>query len=507
MGLITTEVEIGLNPQVINNLEKVGYILPRYKNKNGIYVVKRGTKVTIKPEELTDNSKVKVNTECDSCGKTSTINWSDYRRIVKDDGKTYCNKCAYSLYGNENRRISRIKTSKTFYQWCIDNNKKELLDRWDYDLNNYDPREISYCSSIPIWFKCKNGNHESELKSIASHTSGSGGTLECKKCNSFAQWGIDNLAKNFLEKYWDYNKNKLDPWSISYGCHDNIWLICQDCGTSIETIPHRFGRQGLSCGKCSDGLSYPNKLMYSILDSLGVIFETEKHFKWCKFNYKNKVRTGRYDFYFVKNNKKYLIEMDGGWHYKDNNMSGMSKEDAKYIDNEKDILAKYHNLVVIRIDCYPSEFDYIRNNILNSELSSLFNFDNFNWISCEDFAHKSFINIICELWNKGLSTRGIKQQSKLSYTTINKYLIIGNRLDLCDYTPELGKKRGDELARKMTSKKVICLNDNIVYDSITEAATKLNLNHTTISRACQGKSKKINRNHWMYYEDYLNSVA
>ena len=30
---------------------------------------------------------------------------------------------------------------QSFYDWCIENNRQDLLDRWDYDLNKKDASE------------------------------------------------------------------------------------------------------------------------------------------------------------------------------------------------------------------------------------------------------------------------------------------------------------------------------------------------------------------------------
>lgn len=30
---------------------------------------------------------------------------------------------------------------QSFYDWCMENNRKDLLDRWDYDLNKKSPKK------------------------------------------------------------------------------------------------------------------------------------------------------------------------------------------------------------------------------------------------------------------------------------------------------------------------------------------------------------------------------
>ena len=31
---------------------------------------------------------------------------------------------------------------KTVYEWCEENNRKDILNLWDYDLNNLTPKEL-----------------------------------------------------------------------------------------------------------------------------------------------------------------------------------------------------------------------------------------------------------------------------------------------------------------------------------------------------------------------------
>lgn len=50
----------------------------------------------------------------------------------------------------------------SFYEWCIQNNRNDLLDRWDYDLNNVIPSEILHSSNKSYYFKCDtNPKHRS----------------------------------------------------------------------------------------------------------------------------------------------------------------------------------------------------------------------------------------------------------------------------------------------------------------------------------------------------------
>ncbi|WP_455717754.1 zinc-ribbon domain-containing protein, partial [Anaerosporobacter sp.] len=99
-------------------------------------------------------------------------------------------------------------------------------------------------------FTCPTGVHESEQKNIFNVVN-NGEHLICCACNSFAQWGINEIGEDFLIKYWDYKKNNIDPWIISTGSKKKIWIKCQkkDYHGSYETSCFNF-TNGRRCSYC-----------------------------------------------------------------------------------------------------------------------------------------------------------------------------------------------------------------------------------------------------------------
>lgn len=51
------------------------------------------------------------------------------------------------------------KIKESFYDWCINNNRVDFLNLWDYDLNNKNPNEIAKSTHKFYYFKCPNGIH------------------------------------------------------------------------------------------------------------------------------------------------------------------------------------------------------------------------------------------------------------------------------------------------------------------------------------------------------------
>lgn len=258
-----------------------------------------------------------------------------------------------------------------------------------------------------------------------------------------------------------------------------IYPICPDCGRikdkSIK-ISNIYNNKSIGC-VCSDGQSYPSKIMHNLLKQLNMKFETEYSPNWCKYLYKNKIRKGKYDFYFELDNNKYIIETDGYFHKNNNNMNNQSVEESEFIDDEKDRLAKEYNIKVIRIDCVISDIDYIKNNengILNSKLVELFDLSKIDWMQCEAYALSNLVKIACEIKkdNPNMTTTEIGKMMGLHQDTIIKYLKKGSKVwDWVGYDPKEEKFKGSSKSGKMNGKPVEVFKDGIslgIYTSATE---------------------------------------
>jgi hypothetical protein len=189
--------------------------------------------------------------------------------------KKYYLKCPAGIHKSEAKYIKSITLRNgshscnqcgSFYQWCLNNDRHDLLDRWDYDENKCDPWDISYASNKKYYFKCPIGAHESELKSITHITTREKSQDSCNKCNSFAWWGITNICENFLELYWA-KENTVDPWEITKRSHKEILIICKEKDYHGDyLIKANNFNIGCRCPYCASKKIHP-------LDSLGKILE------------------------------------------------------------------------------------------------------------------------------------------------------------------------------------------------------------------------------------------
>lgn len=111
MGLISTEVEVILNGQMIKHYENLGYEIPRYKNVKNKLVVKKGTKIIVNISDLPKNSNVYVDVKCDCCNKKYSMKYTTYNKH-NHDLKIYCFDCAMKIFnsGENNKRWNPNKT-------------------------------------------------------------------------------------------------------------------------------------------------------------------------------------------------------------------------------------------------------------------------------------------------------------------------------------------------------------------------------------------------------------
>jgi len=325
----------------------------------------------------------------------------------------------------------------------------------------------------------------------------------------------------------------ISPWMIpiiddvdfckthTSNCMDKIYTICPDCGrksSKATTINNLYKYKKVSC-ICQDGKKFPNKFAFKILKKLNIDFEMEKYFDWCKFEFKNKIQKGLYDFYFKLDNKECILEMDGGFHNNDNNMNGQTSEESQYIDNEKDRLALEHGIEVIRIDCdyrnIERRFEYIKNNILqNDKLNELFDLNSIDWIKCNEFALSNLVKIACKYKknNPKLTTTEIgKLMGGYNKSIICRWLKQGNGI-WCNYNSKEEIIKNGYINGNALGKQVEIFKDKDLLgafpscselDRQSEKLFGTHLDYRNISAVCNGKRKTYKGFIFRYVEENL----
>ena len=298
-----------------------------------------------------------------------------------------------------------------------------------------------------------------------------------------------------------YLDNIDDAYLYSVGSNYPIDTHCPICGYQTKLSASDLSTKGFRCPICGKGFSYPSKLMANILTSLHIPFireasKTNVEFQWAQ-NY-------RYDFYIRYGNRKIIIEMDGWFH-----------QFNKTVDEIKDYLAISNGFEIIRIDsnykCISSRLQYIKDKILNSELSYILPLEQVDWSECNRLAvSESLVQIVGSLWEN--EHKCVKEISELCHTgreTIVKYLKIAKELGLCPtYNP-----RESEIRSHCKCVAVYNNDDEIthVFRSMTEASMcsndvlGVNISIPMIGLVCNGISKTAKgfKMSMMSYEDYM----
>lgn len=300
-------------------------------------------------------------------------------------------------------------------------------------------------------------------------------------------------------------KNKDDGYTNGVGSHRTADFICPDCGSVINKTISKVVSRGFSCPICSDGISFPNKMLRFILlhsDANNIDFEFSPEWLGLK----------KYDGYFEKNGNKYVVEMDGGIGH-GNRVFKSNKRDTerKLIDDEKDELARKHGINVIRIDCnynnVANRLDYIKDNLINSELSFILPLNDINWEECLLFSISSFIKIAANMYDDGDNIIEIANKLNVGRATVRNWLKQASYIDICDYSPENSNKRKrTPLPSNAEPVDQFTKDGKLVqtYESIAKAKRETNI--LNISACLSGKQKSAGGYIWERHKEgyYVN---
>lgn len=292
----------------------------------------------------------------------------------------------------------------------------------------------------------------------------------------------------------DLGVSEEDAKKYTKGSNKYIMVKCPDCGKGkkikISTI---YNCKTIGC-VCGDGFSYPEKFICNLLKQLNVDFETQYS--------PNYIKPKRSDFHLPE--YKLVIEVDGRLGHEGgivHSKSSKSLAELIKIDNWKDEQHLKHGVKTIRVNCFESNMDYIKENMLNSELSKMFDLSKIDWLKCEEFALKNIAKEVCYYWNNKRDDETIADICKvfgISATPIYGYLNAGAKLGWCDYDGQKEYLASLEKMKLVNSKRVRCEEDNLVFCSIAEAGRYYDIASGSISQVCLGKRKSAGGRKFTY---------
>lgn len=272
-----------------------------------------------------------------------------------------------------------------------------------------------------------------------------------------------NLAKMLVNKEDGYRYTENSGYKVDW--------ICPICHTiHKQKAINNISKRGLNC-ICHKTKSYPNRFMYFLLNDLGINFEDEKIFNWSEKK--------RYDFYIPS--LKAIIEMHGNQHYVENySFTKKLLSEQQNNDNYKKELAIGNGIYYyFEIDSSQSDFNYIKNNIIKSELGKLLHCDKANWEIIRNNCEKNVIYEIAKYWNNGIYlAKDIGNIVGLSKSSVRKFLNKCQKFGLIkkyDKTviyKNRGKKARDSYYQNF-SKPIKCNENGMCFGSVTICMNKM----------------------------------
>lgn len=303
-----------------------------------------------------------------------TKNKLTFNDVVSGSGKTIWWICPK---GHEFEQKICARTSPSMKQGCPycsgkkvcnDNSLKTLYpniaQEWHPNKNgDLTSNDVTHGSHKNVWWLCPNGHEYRKIvkeRSLANRG--------CNYCNSVAE------LYPALAKEWHYLRNNhLSPYEIAGQSNKKIWWKCE-CGNEWQaTICNRSGLNH-QCPRCASKSKGEDRIK-EILENLDIDFDQQKTFDSCL---SEKFQKLKFDFYIHCKDWQYLIEFQGGHHYKSVRYHGISKSQAQKIlkrtqisDKIKRKWAKEKEIPLLEIPYWEyNNIDKILSNFLKLELKT-----------------------------------------------------------------------------------------------------------------------------------------
>lgn len=469
-------------------------------------------------------------TGCPRCNGSVTRKWTHEEYVEKINELFDGNIVVLGHYKNMNTKILH-KCNKHNYEYMM--NPIHALRRQGCKLCGYEITSEKRTKPLDVFLKQlheKRGNEYSYISGyINSSTNATfrhnmaDGTYHdfvmtpnsmisskynCPCCSGYQVYKGYNDFNTKRPELAQYLVDYQDGYKYTEWSSEELEWKCPSCGNIMKKKISYISKYGVTCPRCDDGYSYPNKFIYnSLLQIENQLDFLDREYRpdWCKYKYKDKNCYGIYDIYFEKNNKKFVIEMDGGLGHGNRSYtnSKTNRDELIFRDKEKDRLASEHDIKVIRIDCnYETNdrYQFILNNILKSELSNILDLSKVDFNQSNTQSQQSLFIKAVELWNLGESISQIKSELHIHESTVTSYLKSALKYNMCDYSVK-------ESRRRSYSNAVVCITTGKEFKAIVDGAKYYNIDPGDISKCCRRTStfggwyngqKMI----WMYKKDY-----
>ena len=270
-----------------------------------------------------------------------------------------------------------------------------------------------------------------------------------------------------------------------------VEITCPNCANVKAIMPAELFTQNLACRYCSDGISYSEKFIASVLKQLNIHFKTH-----CSFDWSNRKQ---YDFYLPEHSC--IIEAHGLQHYEDSRLAG-PVEAQRANDLLKETFARTNGIQhYFQVDCRESDATWIRNSLKQSEIFDVLNVteSNVNWEQCAVDALHSKVKKVADLWALGYSVKEITEALNTDRLSVRRWLKKAAQAGLCTYNTQDSWERGHGVGWRMShakamalrGKPVMCIETGVYYDSASAAGRQLDIPPSHINRSARHNGKYI----------------
>lgn len=255
---------------------------------------------------------------------------------------------------------------------------------------------------------------------------------------------------------------------------DKEWFVCPHCGHEIEKKIIYVTTNGLCCPECNINYSYGERFVANLLSAKGIDYKFQYSPKW--------IRPYAYDFMFKLNGRKYIVEVDGQWHFIDNDLSQTLVSEAIDRDKYKQEMAEQNEFVVVRLNYnYKSNDEkvmYIINSIENSILKEVLDLYDFDYSEIIMKTSIPIVKIVADLWNSydlKLASK-IQNELKLGSNSVRKMLYLASHLGLIPETKEeiiyINKSNCRKAYGLSNYTKVMCNETGEIFQTMKDADKK-----------------------------------
>ena len=228
---------------------------------------------------------------------------------------------------------------KTLVEWCYQNNRQDILERWSIE-NVISPNQISFGSTKKAKWVCSNAHtwESSPNKITQKQTSG------CPYCSNQKVWvGFNDLHSNFpdVSRQWNYEKNcGLKPDEVTSHSNKKVWWICDKGHEFQMKVNDRTAKKRKNCPYCAN-----KRVLKGFNDLSTVCPEVAREWHPTK---NGKVTP---DQVFASNSKKYWWICDKGHEYQavlNNRVNNGKKKNGCPICAGRQVLQGFNDIVSVR---------------------------------------------------------------------------------------------------------------------------------------------------------------